>query len=1151
MKFQSKSFVISAFIVLVLLANLAGAQEPKKMPERTRLSTNVAHNKGFIPPPFDLSHLADAKIAQKLQALEIPERWDWREQGIITPVQDQGGCGACYAFASLANIESRLLIEGDGPYNFSENHAKECNWYETGCSGGWYEQMINLFTKHGTVLEACNPYVDKEVGCDTTCPYITTPLDWRIISGQNIPDADLLKNYIYTYGPVFTTFYAGDDNDPEWDTEFGNYDGSYTLHYNASDSSINHAVLIVGWDDNLSHENGQGAWIVKNSWGANWGGPCGFGSENGYFTIAYGSANMGMYSSFLLDWQDYDEKGDILFYDEGGWSSLWGYGRTTAWGLCKFESSDAYSLENVEFWTSDVTTDIDIYIYDDFDGSSPSQLVDQKLDLSFDEAGYHSVQMDIPLYQFSNKDFYVALKITNQSFNYPMVSDDEGPFETGTTFLSLSGEDDTWTDMGAEYQNDIAIRARLTAFDRIIVLSPNGNEEWKVGTEQSIQWEAPHSISNVKIEFSYDGGLNWNVVDASTANDGSYSWIIPDNPSDKCLIKVSDVDNPANFDESDKAFTITKPTLTVLLPNGEEKWDVNSSQEILWNSTGDIDRVRISYSTDGGESWTIIVASTDNDGMYEWTIPDTPSDHCLVKIADAFENNVFDTSDDFFSIIRSSITIILPNGGESWTANTSQQIIWKSTGKIDKVKISYSTDLGNTWSIISDSTENDDNYDWTVPNTPSDSCLIKVSDVFDINIFDVSDERFAITPEPSPNIVVMPDTLFFFIEHQKSQSQTLKSNPDIASELWVHNDGNADLNVTGISSAATWIASISDSSFLLKPDEEKTVNVRCNADTVVDGTYSGNLRIASNDPDTPVYTVTLLLTVITNYAPQVKNSIADTMLVKDSLLEIDLDSPPLFFDPDADDLKYTASSSAPSIVSPEVVDSMLYVSALSEGSAVLTIGASDGRGGADSSNFEVNVGVLQPPENLSALSLDSSTVVLTWDAPGSNSCFTLEHYKIYCSRQADPCKNAENIETTDAQTTTFKHENLNVGDNWHYAIKAIYNGSRMSPPCSEANVVVNVDDTIAQHPSEFNLSQNYPNPFNPTTEIQFSVPEPSHVKIIVYNMLGENVAKLTNRKYEPGRYTLVFNAERFSSGLYFYVMRAGKFRALKKMAILK
>jgi len=391
---------------------------------------------------------------------DLPSSWDWRTQGMVTRVKDQGDCDAWYAFAAIANIESKLLIDGADAYDFSENNAKECNWYDASCRGGNYDIIADLFSKKGTVLESCDPYVPKDTLCESACPYQKTLLDWRIISGNPVPDTEVLQAYIHNYGPVYATMYAGYDDD--WHEEFSNYDGSYTLYYPGAEEP-NHAVLIVGWDDSLTHAGeDMGGWIVKNSWGTDWGGTCGYGTEKGYFTIAYGSASIGMYSSFMYDWQDYDTNGDVMYYDEGGNSNAFGCGSTTAWGLAKFFPPSDTKVTRVEFWTIDATTDVDVYIYDDFDGSAPSNLLAQKLNNSFDEAGYHSVALDSPLAVTSGDDIIAVVKFTNDSFTFPLVADAYGPDETGRTYISCDGSSGSWTDLGAYAADDVAIRLRTS-----------------------------------------------------------------------------------------------------------------------------------------------------------------------------------------------------------------------------------------------------------------------------------------------------------------------------------------------------------------------------------------------------------------------------------------------------------------------------------------------------------------------------------------------------------------------------------------------------------------------------------------------------------------------------------------------------------------
>lgn len=379
----------------------------------------------------------------------MPIRFDWRELGKVTPVKNQGNCGSCYAFASIANMESAVLVAGGGEYDFSENNVKECDWWATeyyhigSCYGGNYNMVASFLSQRGSVLEACDPYVPSNVICKDDCPYMLTLLGWSAISADVIPDSEVLKSYILSSGPLFTGMIAA--NGSGWPAEFSNYDGSYTLHYEGP-GSVDHAVLIVGWDDTLSHAGGQGGWIVKNSYGTSWGGPCGYGTEGGYFTIAYGSAMIGKYTSTIYDWQEYDPDGIVLCHDEAGhMGSALGFGGTAAWGMCKFVPAEAIVVERIEFWTTDATTDVDIYLYDDFTGGAVSNLLGSVLDNSFNESGYHSVELTAPVMTNPGDDVFAVVGLDNASYVYPVALDPYGPTSPGHCFVR--SDDSGWTDI--------------------------------------------------------------------------------------------------------------------------------------------------------------------------------------------------------------------------------------------------------------------------------------------------------------------------------------------------------------------------------------------------------------------------------------------------------------------------------------------------------------------------------------------------------------------------------------------------------------------------------------------------------------------------------------------------------------------------------
>ncbi len=92
---------------------------------------------------------------------------------------------------------------------------------------------------------------------------------------------------------------------------------------------------------------------------------------------------------------------------------------------------------------------------------------------------------------------------------------------------------------------------------------------------------------------------------------------------------------------------------------------------------------------------------------------------------------------------------------------------------------------------------------------------------------------------------------------------------------------------------------------------------------------------------------------------------------------------------------------------------------------------------------------------------------------------------------------------------------------------------------------------VVSAPDRFDLAQNYPNPFNPVTSIQYSVAKETDVSLVVFNSIGQEVAVLVNETQQPGKYTVNFNAQNFSSGVYYYKINAGEFVSVKKMILLK
>ncbi len=117
-----------------------------------------------------------------------------------------------------------------------------------------------------------------------------------------------------------------------------------------------------------------------------------------------------------------------------------------------------------------------------------------------------------------------------------------------------------------------------------------------------------------------------------------------------------------------------------------------------------------------------------------------------------------------------------------------------------------------------------------------------------------------------------------------------------------------------------------------------------------------------------------------------------------------------------------------------------------------------------------------------------------------------------------------------------------------------YNGDAAAAPVLNVTfegITTAVENQKQQTPSEFMLSQNYPNPFNPTTTIRYSIARDGYVELKVFNVLGVEEATLVNGPHNAGSYSVLFDASRLASGVYFYQLKAGEQIITRKMLLMK
>lgn len=147
----------------------------------------------------------------------------------------------------------------------------------------------------------------------------------------------------------------------------------------------------------------------------------------------------------------------------------------------------------------------------------------------------------------------------------------------------------------------------------------------------------------------------------------------------------------------------------------------------------------------------------------------------------------------------------------------------------------------------------------------------------------------------------------------------------------------------------------------------------------------------------------------------------------------------------------------------------------------------------------------------------------------------------------------KNASSADSATLKFKEANYNLlaveSDGSH----GVHNTRLIQKLLRDAIASYTTTGIAKENnmPETYSLSQNYPNPFNPVTTIKFSVPEGSNVKIVIYDIVGKQVATIVNGYYSQGSYSVDWNANSFASGVYFYRIEAKNFNMVKKMVLIK
>jgi len=481
------------------------------------------------------------KDTQKLETTsQIPPSFDLRDvdgANYVTSVKSQTG-GTCWAHGTMSAMEGNLMMtgnfQGSEEPNLAEYHLDWWNGFNqhnnddnplgTGLEvhyGGDYLVSSAYFTRgEGAVYssaanddsEADTPwYENPPTRFDPSYEiYYPRDIEWYV-AGPNLENIDIIKEKIMTEGVVGTCMcYSSSFID--------NY-----IHYQppSSDADPNHAVAIVGWDDNkVTQAPLPGAWLVKNSWGSDWG-------EDGYFWISYYDKHCGQHPEMgAVSFQDVEplQYKDIYYYDYHGW-------RDTLKGVQEvfnaFVAEDDEQLDAVSFYTATNDVLYEVKIYDNFiDGELKNELYSKTGTIEY--TGYHTIDIDTPIGFATGDDFYIYLYLLNGGHPFDRTSEIEvllGATTTGITVKSKAKPSESYYKSGSEWKDfyyypfdDLSYRGSANFCIKALTNAWSPTES-DLYCDDSITLSDVKPLSIVETSFSIENigkpfsNLKWEVIE--------------------------------------------------------------------------------------------------------------------------------------------------------------------------------------------------------------------------------------------------------------------------------------------------------------------------------------------------------------------------------------------------------------------------------------------------------------------------------------------------------------------------------------------------------------------------------------------------------------------------------------------------------------
>ena len=426
---------------------------------------------GYKPSPVDLSGLArpEERLLLRASGSELPAVYDLRKEGKVTAAKNQGVDGSCWAFSSMASLESYILGTEGKSYDFSENNMKNLvskNYPEgfdlTSDDGGnAFISAAYLSRWNGPVTELEDPYNESSAYSPTGLPVKKHVQEMLFLPGRTGPlDNEVLKRALLEYGAVYSTMY--------WNLAY--YQEENNAYQYTKSLTANHAVTLVGWNDSFDRNlftqvpPGDGAFIVKNSWGETWG-------EDGYFYISYYDLRLGYDENAVFTAERRDNYDHVYQYDPLGWIASKEYPESSiAWGGNVFTSERDETLRAIGFYTTDLGTAYEIYVYKN-PVSGPVNL--EKVFIAQENGiysfpGYHTQVLNSAVPIRAGDKFSVVIKFNNPSAAGPLAVEQpvaryssKARANPGESYVSPNGV--RWEDISSSSEANLCIKAFTTS----------------------------------------------------------------------------------------------------------------------------------------------------------------------------------------------------------------------------------------------------------------------------------------------------------------------------------------------------------------------------------------------------------------------------------------------------------------------------------------------------------------------------------------------------------------------------------------------------------------------------------------------------------------------------------------------------------------